>query len=614
MLFRSNPVAEKLTGWRVEEARGRPLQTVFSIINSLTLQPIESPVKKVVDSGEILHVSNHTTLISKDGKELHISDSAAPIVSNGKITGVILVFNDMTEDYYIREKLKSNEQEQRDILEYLIDAVVTVDDLGTILTFNKSAENLFGYRPNEIIGNHVEILFSETTFHNFNYYMKQYFDTADSRMVNLDDDQAVTVKRKNGEVFPIRLMVNELPKDNNGHRRFIGSCYDLSTEIKREEQLRRSQKMDALGKLTGGVAHDFNNSLSVILGYSELLKKELADQPKLSKYIDHIANAGQRGAKLTNKLLSFSRDTSPEAKILDINTLLLAEQDMLQKTLTVAVELSLDLEDDLWPVFIDISDLENAILNMSINAMHAMAKNDHPSTLAIKTRNQSLNVIEAQSVGLQPGDYVLLGLADNGLGMSEEVKEKIFDPFFSTKGEQGTGLGLFQIYGLVSRSKGVITVHSEPGKGSNFSLYFPRYTQGKDLKPFSDKIKKLPFSNGETVLVVDDETALRELTVELLEGQGYNVLSAENGKQALQILETEPIDLMLSDIIMPVMGGAKLANIVREKYPKIKIQLASGFSDEESGEEINELLQKNLLHKPYSAEVLFNKLSTLLKN
>ncbi|MBV1870591.1 MAG: PAS domain S-box protein [Gammaproteobacteria bacterium] len=607
-----NPVAEQLTGWAQAEAKGMPLITVFPIVNSLTHKPIESPVERVIKTGETIHLSNHTTLISKDGTMFHIADSAAPIINNGVVTGVILVFNDVTQEYKVRESLKSNELEQREILGALIDAVITIDETGAILTFNRSAELLFGYQAGEIAGKNISLLMPKPTARQHDGYIQHYIHTGEARIIGLETGREVIAMRKNEDIFPMRLLIKELPEGINGRRRFVGSCHDLTSAKQQEEQLRRSQKMDALGKLTGGVAHDFNNILSVILGYSELLKNDLTNQSKLLSYVDYISHAGERGAKLTKKLLSFSRNKALEAKKMSINELLLEQQDMLQKTLTVAVALSLDLEEHLWPTFLDSNDLENAILNMCINAMHSMESNDNQPTLTIRTRNQTLTVADAHSLDLVPGDYVLLSLIDNGTGIDEDIKEKIFDPFFSTKGEQGTGLGLYQIYGLVKRAGGAIKVYSESGEGSNFTLYFPRHAPSKETHTETEQTKETPLAKGETILVVDDEAALRDLTREWLEGQGYNVLCAANGKQALKVLESEPVALLLSDIIMPEMDGAQLATIVQDKYPNIKIQLASGFSRHNHDEIISDSLRENLLHKPYHSQSLFRNIRALL--
>ena len=387
---------------------------------------------------------------------------------------------------------------------------------------------------------------------------------------------------------------------------------DITERKRTEEKLRRSQKMDALGKLTGGIAHDYNNMLGVILGYSELLKSRLADQPKLAKFANQIHHAGERGVKLTNKLLSFSRTEAPEANKLDINTLLLEQQDMLQKTLTVRIELIFDLAEEIWPIWLDNSDLEDAILNMSINAMHAMHDKDSGAKLTIQTRNQSLNKIDAQMLGLSIGDYIQLSLTDTGSGMDETTKEKIFDPFYSTKGDKGTGLGLSQVFGFIKRAGGTIKVYSELGHGSQFVLYFPRYLEDdiKEIKETTEDVISL--SGTENILIVDDEIALSDLASEILSEQGCQVFCAENAKQALNILEHENIDLMFSDVIMPEMDGYQLAAIVQEKYPLVKILMASGFNDDRHVNMSDDSLYKNLLNKPYNSESLLKKIHELL--
>lgn len=382
-----------------------------------------------------------------------------------------------------------------------------------------------------------------------------------------------------------------------------------------EEMLSRSQKMDALGKLTGGIAHDYNNMLGIVLGYASLLSEHenVSGHPQLSKFADEITRAANRGAKLTSKLLSFSRKHSAQEERTNINTLLLDEQHMLEKTLTARIKLTFNLADDLWPVYIESSEMVDVILNMSINAMHAME--DSTGTLIFKTSNVKIN--KADSLWLQKdvGDYILLNITDNGSGMSEAMKEKIFDPFFSTKGDKGTGLGLSQVYGFVERSGGAIYVYSELGIGTSFSLYFPRdhTTESTDDKSHDEEnTNHISLKGTESILVVDDEPALLSFLREILCGQGYNILSAENAEQALKILEMESVDLLISDVIMPGIDGYQLAKIVQHKYPNVKIQLASGFTDNLHLNTIDKQLHKNLLHKPFDSELLLKRVRHLL--
>jgi len=613
---RMNPVAQKLTGWSIEESRGLPIKSVFSIVNASTLEPIPNPVDKVLSTGETVYLSNHTTLIAKDGSEYQIADSAAPI-RNGDdtILGMVLVFNDVTEQYQLRKQAKlaqqtliNKEKEQREVLDSMYDAVISIDESGAVLSANKSAENLFGYPFEEIKGRNVNYLMPEPFASEHDGYLRNYFETGEARVIGLGRE--VKGKRKNQEIFPMRLFVAELPRSADGKRCFVGSCVDLTNLKQQEEQLKRSQKMDALGKLTGGVAHDYNNMLGVVLGYSELLESELSKQPKLANYANRITQAGQRGAKLTNKLLSFSKQESTDADSTNINTLICDMQHMLEKTLTVRIKLTLDLEDNLWPVWLSSADMEDVILNMAINAMHAI---DGNGTLTIQSQNSRVNRLDAGLLGLsEPGDYIRLAIKDTGCGMNQATKDKIFDPFFSTKGDKGTGLGLSQAYGFAERCDGAIKVYSELNKGSEFVFYIPRYFENSSENTKMQNTPKLNFKGEETVLVVDDEQALLILNREILSNQNYTVYTADSAKQALKILQTESIDLLLSDVLMPEMDGFQLAAIVQKKYPHIKIQLASGFSDNKHTDLVDDNLQKNLLHKPFNSQKLLQRIRQLL--
>ncbi len=385
---------------------------------------------------------------------------------------------------------------------------------------------------------------------------------------------------------------------------------DVTERILADEAMRRSQKMDALGKLTGGIAHDYNNMLGVVLGYSELLKEELSEQPELREYAEKIIHTGERGAKLTNRLLAFSKGKSFDYKNININMLLKEEQQMLKKTLTARITLELKLAENLWPVHLDEGELEDAIVNISINAMHAI---DGQGQMTVETQNVKINTLDSERLGLKTGDYVQLSISDSGIGMDDTTKEKIFDPFYSTKGDKGTGLGLSQVYGFVQRSGGAIKVESQLDHGSLFLLYFPRsFINDKhpniSLKPAAN----LQNEREASILVVDDESALLELTCKILKQKGYKVFRAEDAQQALGILKIEHIDIMVSDIVMPDMDGYALAAIVQDTYPDMKIQLVSGFSGEAGYEQTDNILSKNLLKKPLKSQVLLERIQFLL--
>lgn len=506
--------------------------------------------------------------------------------------------------------LRSREKEQSDILDSMLDAVISIDEKGIVLSFNRAAEIMFGYNLDEVFGKNIKLLMPDDIAQKHDEYLHNYHAENISRVVGLGRD--VTGMHKNKSFIPLRLFVAKLPRDIQGRQRFIGTLVDLTDFKNQEEQLRRSQKMEALGKLTGGIAHDFNNLLSIVMGYSDLLENLLVDQPELAKYANEIQHAGNRGVELTQKLLSFSRVNSYNATQLNINTLLDNQKDMLKKIIAVRINLEFQFAKDLWLVFLDGSELEDTIINLCINAMHAMQSMQNGAYLQISTSNETFNNHEAKHLNLTPGDYIKISVLDNGTGMNAETKELIFDPFYTTKGAEGTGLGLTQVFGFVKRSKGAIDVKSEQKNGTVFNLYFPRYYT-KNIKiseTYSNNKKTL--GGNESLLVVDDELSLRELTKEILNTQGYNVICADNGKNALKILENHPIDLIISDVIMPEMAGYQLATMVNQLYPHVKLLMVSGYSDKQQFAHIDERFSQNILRKPYEFDTLFYRIRELL--
>lgn len=392
-----------------------------------------------------------------------------------------------------------------------------------------------------------------------------------------------------------------------------GFVTDITKSKETDESLRRSQKMEALGKLTGGIAHDYNNMLGVVIGYTELLQLTSDDKPEQNKYLEEIIHAADRGTKLTNKLLSFSRNTLSDVETININDILISQQLMLEKTLTARIQVSFNLANDLWFTSLDASELEDAILNICINAMHAVENNGY---LTIETQNEKINFLSARQLNIDSGDYIRLSISDTGSGMSEAVKEKMFDPFYSTKGEKGTGLGLSQVYGFIMRSKGAVKVDSVIGEGSQFHLYFPRSENNEaKLDIVSDGSLNTETLKDKAILVVDDEPALLSfINATFKNSSNFQVFSASNAKEALVILENENIDLLLSDVIMPEMDGYELASIVKDKYPSIKIQLMSGFTGDEKSQFECDELSKKILKKPFSVDTLMNKVKGMLSS
>ena len=510
----------------------------------------------------------------------------------------------MEEQVQLSALVRDSESQLRSLIQTLPDLVWLKDANGIYLSCNKKFERLYGAKESEIIGKTDYDFVNKELADSFRKHDKAAMAAGKATM---NEEEIIFADDGHKEI--VETIKTPMLAQDGSLIGVLGIARDVTERKLQEEVIRRTQKMDALGKLTGGIAHDYNNMLGVMLGYAELLKDMLTEQPVLQDYVDEIMHAGDRGAKLTKKLLSFSRQEASDAQVLDINTALQEEQHMLEKTLTARIKLEFKLEKNLWTVCLDESELEDAVLNLCINAMHAM---EHNGQLIIETSNKIINAIDGEQLELEPGDYVQLCITDTGCGLDEKAKEKIFDPFYSTKGEKGTGLGLTQVYGFIKRSGGAIKVISKLEHGSRFIIYFPRYL-GEDFNIDKSKsdIENNPSLKGKgTILVVDDESSLLDLANKILSNHGYHVFCAEHAKQALEILENESIDMLISDVIMPDMDGYELASIVQEKYPAIKIQLVSGFSGEH---DVNNILSENLLQKPYTAQSLLKKVQTLLQ-
>ena len=510
-----------------------------------------------------------------------------------------------------REALKQSELKFRHLVESVQSYYFfySYDIEGSISYVSPSIHSVLGYTSDEFKKLYPEHL----TGNPKNKEAERY-----SQLCMLGEEQAsfeVEVFHKNGAAH--WLEIKEFPSfDKRGYVVQVDAiAHDISKRKQTEEVLRRSQKMDALGQLTGGIAHDYNNLLGIIVGYTQLLEDTLREpiQEKLisedvNSYIHEISHAANRGIKLTKKILSFSRLKATESGIYNINAILRDEQNMLEKTLTARIQLVYILADNLWDVRLDGSEFEDAVLNLCINAMHAM---ESSGRLVVCTNNKTMNTTEAQRLHIEPGDYVVLTVTDTGSGIEPSELDKIFEPFYSTKGKKGTGLGLSQVYGFIERSHGIITVDSKPNEGTNFTMYFPQAKGSKSTHAHPREAITEDLAGNETVLVVDDEPAIVELTSRVLKKNGYNVLSANSGEQALDILEQHPkdINLLFSDVIMPEMNGYELSSIVKKNNPDIKILLASGLND---GHELNTSNFPDILAKPYSSQTLLKQVRELL--
>jgi len=397
-----------------------------------------------------------------------------------------------------------------------------------------------------------------------------------------------------------------------GHRHFTGILRDLTTEkqeqlerLKLEAQLHQAQKMEAIGNLTGGMAHDFNNMLSVIIGNVDLLRDLRGDDPDADELIREALEAAFRGADLTRRLLAFARQQPLRPQCVDVNELVVGITRLLSRTLGEDIEISLDLCSEAWPVVVDPAQLEASLTNLATNARDAMPDGGR---LMVVTSNRNLDAdYAAQHTEVVAGGYVMIEVSDTGCGIAPEVIDRIFEPFFTTKSrDKGTGLGLSMVFGFIKQSGGHISVYSEPGIGTSFRLFLPRMTA--DTATVEESLAMpVVHGRGETVLVVEDNAALRRVVVRQLGELGYQVVEAGNAAAGLQLLEERSIDLLLTDIVMPGgVNGHELARRARQRWPQIKIVFTSGFSEARLNSDLSPLMPAStpLLSKPYRKEDL----------
>jgi len=419
-------------------------------------------------------------------------------------------------------------------------------------------------------------------------------------------------KRVNGEEFYARVLLASIKL--SGKKILQATVRDITEHKKLEAQLRQSQKMEAIGILAGGVAHDFNNILTTIIGNAELALMNVIKDKSLRKGIKEIKKAGERAASLTRQLLAFSRKQIVQPKILDINELLTDMEKMLGRLIGEDIELLTIPAPALWQVKIDPGQIEQVIMNLAINAKDAMPCG---GKLTIETANADLDENYSHEHGIEKkksGPYVMLAVSDTGIGMDKETHEHIFEPFFTTKKVgKGTGLGLATVYGIVKQNNGFIWVYSEPEHGATFKVYLPEVKKDADPEK-KEKKSVVKLAGSETVLIVEDDGLLRNLAQNTLQRYGYKVLDAENGEDAIRICKEYDgrIDLMITDVVMPKIGGREAAKRLLPLYPQMKVIYMSGYTDDAI---VHHGVLKpglNFLEKPFTPKGLTLKVRKVL--
>ncbi|MGJ4942941.1 PAS domain S-box protein [Bradyrhizobium sp. HKCCYLS1011] len=559
-----NRAAEHLFGHRAAEAIGGHIEL---IVPPDRRTEVDDMLARIVAGEKIQH--HETVRIHRDGEQLDVSLSISPIVdAGGAIIGASKVARDITESKRTQRELSREIEERQRIFETSQDLILVTDQAGRLMQVSPSSLSILGYDPDEMIGRNSA-----------DFIRPADLDAARSEV------HAARAGRQphNFEAqFTHRdgrgVVLNWIATWSDPVQRYFFVGRDLTEKRAAEAQFRQAQKMEAIGQLTGGVAHDFNNILTVITGTVGILADAVAEQPHLASITTMIDESAERGAQLTRQLLAFARKQPLQPVDLDVNALVLDAAKLLRPTLGEHIEIVSVLPEDAWSALVDPNQLTSAVLNLALNARDAMPEG---GKLTLETRNVALDDEYAQANSeVAAGDYVMVAVSDTGSGIHPDHLDKVFDPFFSTKGVgKGSGLGLSMVFGFVKQSGGHIKIYSEVDHGTSVKLYLPR----SDAKPVAaaPPASREIQSGHESILVVEDDELVRKYVVTQIANLGYTTLSAANAAEALDIIDRgDEVDLLFTDVIMPgSMNGRQLADEALKHRPRLKVLFTSGYTE-----------------------------------
>lgn len=542
-------------------------------------------------------------VITRNGSILHVRD----IVHVDKnlfpplLRGVLL---DVTYEHDTLHALQDTEARLRAFINNAPDALIVNDGIGRIVDVNRRACDALGYTREELLTMSIPDIDTKVTP-----------ETIASWDLSAPARGPLTVegcfRRKDGTTFPVEISV--ACWETSSPQLFIAVARDISRSNQLEMQLRQAQRMEAVGRLAGGIAHDFNNLVTAIKGHAELLRQEV--HPAAYGDVDEITASADRAAALTAQLLAFSRRQVLQLQVLDLNSVVTDMQKLLARLIGENISLITALDRDVTRIEADRTQLEQVVMNLVLNARDAMPDGGN---LRIRTANAVLTEVDADRFTfVAPGSYVLLSVSDDGLGMDGETAARVFEPFFTTKEQgKGSGLGLATVYGIVKQLGGYIWCDSEPGKGTTFRVYMPPARQAPLPRPGADAARITVKRGDETVLLVEDEPAVRSLVRRVLLKNGYRVIDASNGIEALRVASRyeAPIHLLITDVVMPEMGGRDLAERLGPQRPEMKILYMSGYA--EDAIVVNHVLQPGFafLPKPFAPDILAAKVRETLES
>ncbi len=599
-----SPVHERIWGY----ARDRFYKADGPVVDMIHPDDRERVASSLAAIKAGRELSREYRIIRPDGSIRHIHDRGFPVRDQaGRIRFYAGVGQDITEYKLAEQAIRESKDYLKQIINCIGDPVFVKDREHRFTLVNEAFSTFFNTPPQQLLGqSRFEALPDEMA----KWVWETEEEVFETGKENVTEDHLIDGRG----AHRILMTKKSLLRDENGDLQIIGVMRDITEHKQLEAQFLQAQKMEAIGVLAGGVAHDFNNLLNVINGYSELMLDDLTQNSPIRKDLEQVKDAGKRAASLTSQLLAFGRKQILQPEVLNLNTAILQMNSMLRRLVGDDIDLAFIAQPDLRLVNADPGQIQQIVMNLVVNAHDAMPQG---GKLIIETSNADLDDNYVQHHPLvKAGPYVMLAITDTGLGMDAEIRAHLFEPFYTTKQKgKGTGLGLSTVYGIVTQSNGYISVYSERGEGTTFKIYLPQATGVKDVKEARKESQPVP-CGSETILIAEDEAAVRELTVRILRERGYNVLGAASGQEALRIAQEYPdeIHLVLTDVVMPAISGTTLAARLTASRPDIKSLFVSGYTD-------NAIVRHGLLapdlaflQKPFTIENLVRKVREVLNS